>query len=218
MMRIITILLLCCLLVPGYSTDGLSKETWEELVKDINYTEEYKEFEKDTTKNEKESQTEITPREFKSPAGLKTVVLVVIGAILLALVVFLILSIARAKTPTNINTKINIEEVDDPSQHKVSDLERYLLEAIESGDYRLALRIQFLMLIKALNEANLISWKKDKTNFDYYHELLEKPYQANFRSLVLVFEKTWYANYTIDRASYQNLTIQFNEIHQTIQS
>jgi len=216
MIRLISITLLCCLFNVSYSNDDLSKDTWNELVKEIDYTERYKEFKKDTTKQDEESL--IAPREFNSPAGLRTIVLVFIGVILLTLVVLLILSIARAKTTTNINTKINIEEVDDPNVHKLSDLELYLLEAVESGDYRLALRIQFLMLIKALNEKELIIWKKEKTNFDYYHELFEKPYQKNFRSLVIIFEKTWYANYAINLESYQSHTLKFNEIHQTIQS
>lgn len=214
MIRLTGILFLFVLCNICYATDGLSKETWEELTKEIDYTETYSEFQKDTT--EKRNEIHFSPREIRNPQTLKIFVLILIGAILLALVVILIISLSKANITTSVRTKIAIEEIDDPSQHQLSDLEKFLLEATEAGDYRLALRIQFLILIKALNDSEIITWKKEKTNTDYYYELINKPFHANYKVIVTMFEKSWYANYPVNSNTYSELSKKFNNIKESI--
>lgn len=217
MIRLIFISIMCLMVNSILANDGLSKDAWNELTSEIDFTENFKEAKRDTTPEEKK-EPNFTPRQFKSTASIRTVILIVIGIVLLALVVALVLSMSSIKATTNLKTKAHIEDVDDPTEHNLSDLERYLIEALEEGDFRLALRVQFLMLIKALNEKRIINWKKEKTNFDYITELYQKSFQSEFKALVLIFEKSWYANYPINQETYHSALKKFNSIHQTIQS
>ena len=44
-------------------------------------------------------------------------------------------------------------------------------KACSKGNYRLAIRLMFLRLLKDLSEKNIIQYTQDKTNFDYLIQL-----------------------------------------------
>ena len=209
--------LACCHL---HANNNLDKRIWESTTGKYDYTETYKEFETDTTaKKDKTFESTTNNWQLGEKAQLfRVIVVVVIGALLLTLIILLIYSLSKIKPVHKISENPHIEEVDNPNQYKLSDLERYLQEALDSKNLRLAVRIHFLMLIKALEENNLISWKKDKTNRDYLRELTDMEYYDNIKALVSAFEKVWYANYTIQASTYQELSLNFKRTKEKIES
>ena len=44
-------------------------------------------------------------------------------------------------------------------------------KAVQAGNYRLAVRLLFLRLLKNLAEKNIIQYQQDRTNFDYLMQL-----------------------------------------------
>ncbi|MEY4927116.1 MAG: hypothetical protein RI894_1552, partial [Bacteroidota bacterium] len=89
---------------------------------------------------------------------------------LIALLLYLVSKSALFLGNATVNTEIiSLEDVENDLHE--SDLERFLRQALENGDYRLALRIYYLMILKALSLKELIAWKKDKTNNEYCREL-----------------------------------------------
>lgn len=212
----ITFLLLFAQML-GAQTPSL-EENWESITKDIDYTENFRESKPDTTKKTEQNKSIIRPKhEFKNPSLFKNSVLVIIGIALLVLIILLINSALNAKTPVKIKTSVLIEETDDPDVFQVSDLEKHLQEAVADENYRLAVRIRFLMLIKLLKDNNHIEWKNEKTNSDYCHEVSKHSYKQNFKYLINVFEKVWYANYKVDKAAYDFLAGKYSLIHQQIE-
>jgi hypothetical protein len=97
------------------------------------------------------------------------------------------------------------------------DIDSLLKKTQAAGDYRLALRIYFLGLLKKLNEVGFINWKKDKTNRDYLSELVsQQQYFEDVRKLTLVYERVWYGEHDLPVESYHQLVEAFNVIDQKL--
>ena len=106
---------------------------------------------------------------------------------------------------------IRIEDVENDLQE--SDLERFLRQSLEQSDYRLALRIHYLMILKALSQKEWIAWKKEKTNYEYCRELREKTtIYASFRDITGVFERVWYGANSVNKAEYERLQPLFKSV------
>ncbi len=65
------------------------------------------------------------------------------------------------------------------------NFQELIAKAIQNKDYRKAIRLHFLKLLKELTDKNLIKWQIDKTNNDYTIELAKSKYSAiNLMSLL----------------------------------
>ncbi|WP_201983010.1 DUF4129 domain-containing protein [Hymenobacter rubidus] len=88
----------------------------------------------------------------------------------------------------------NIHEVDFASR---------LAEAEAAGNWRLAVRLGYLELLKALSDRGLIQWQPDKTNHAYLAELpAAGPLRAGFREITRQFEFVWYGELALSGPLY----------------
>ncbi|HEX8516720.1 MAG TPA: DUF4129 domain-containing protein [Bacteroidia bacterium] len=83
-------------------------------------------------------------------------------------------------------------------------------ESIAKKDYRKAIRIHFLKVLKDLSDRRLIDWKIDKTNHDYSTELNTTPLSESFNELALLYDRVWYGDMHIDEERYNLLMPKFN--------
>lgn len=95
----------------------------------------------------------------------------------------------------------DIEEVDTVNGYK---------EALANGDYRSAIRWQFISVLQLLSKNETIDWQQEKTNRIYMRELRGKPQSRIFNTLVQIFENVWYGNHDIDESIFKELNIPFN--------
>ncbi|WP_245328349.1 DUF4129 domain-containing protein [Hymenobacter aquaticus] len=72
------------------------------------------------------------------------------------------------------------------------DFNALLAEAEAAGNYRLAVRLGYLAVLKQLTDRGLIQWQPEKTNHDYLRELTARPLRPAFRELTQQFEYVWY--------------------------
>ncbi len=93
---------------------------------------------------------------------------------------------------------------------------KLLGKAKESGDYRSAVRFEFLGTLKKLNDQSLIYFSMDKTNNDYFNELPETM-QLPFLHLKSSYEITWYGNTNPGLTAYETIENQFQNFNQKIQ-
>jgi hypothetical protein len=102
----------------------------------------------------------------------------------------------RAKGLEYDTTTENIHELDFASR---------LREAEESGNYRLALRLGYLQLLKLLSDQHLIDWQPDKTNHAYLRELASGRPAARpaFGELTRQFEYVWYGELPLPASLYR---------------
>ena len=87
--------------------------------------------------------------------------------------------------------------------------------AEENADYRRAVRLQYLWLLKRLADSETIDWKLNKTNRDYAHEIKDKALKRDFRRLSMIFDYVWYGDTTVDEESYSRTKELFMSVHQS---
>lgn len=99
------------------------------------------------------------------------------------------------------------------------EISRALQTAIEQGDFRLAVRIYYLGLLKNLNEGGKIEWKKDKTNLDYLAELFTKSYlYPEIRAVTVLYERVWYGERRVTSESFAWITTEFESLDQKMKT
>jgi len=114
--------------------------------------------------------------------------------ILVALIVYLIFSNVRTdkKVDKVLGDMEEIEDIED------IDADKAYKAALAAGNYRVALRMQFIRFLQLLNSKEEISWEREKTNRDYHRELKGSDLRSNFRELATIYERVWYGEEPLD--------------------
>lgn len=99
-----------------------------------------------------------------------------------------------------------------PTEIPKTELELLLEKAIAQEDYREAIRIYFIFIIRGLIKKDWIAWEKEKTNISYLNEMRDKPYFKEFESTVSVFEIVWYGERQLSREEYNLLEPRFKNL------
>lgn len=107
-------------------------------------------------------------------------------------------------------TIITIDNVD--AYIHETDLERFLREALEAGNYSLAVRLYYLQTIKLLSEKGAIQWAREKTNRDYLRETRDYRLGKEFREATRTFERVWYGNEALDAAGFAAVEPGFKQL------
>jgi hypothetical protein len=117
-------------------------------------------------------------------------------------------------------TKVTSEGFEVPVENiEDIDIELLLQQALSEGNFRMAVRLYYLRLLKKLNETGMITWKKDKTNRDYLTELFQREYHFDeIKKLTLSYEQVWYGEHGLTPDSFQRITSGFESVYQKIQT
>ena len=127
--------------------------------------------------------------------------ILIIAAIVL--IVFLLLKndIRALFYGKSASVSIDFKEFDEDI-HKIN-FDELIAVALSEKDFRRAVRLHFLKLLKELTDKNLISWKIDKTNNDYLMELANSKYTNHFKELAISYEYIWYGDFQLDETNFK---------------
>ncbi|MBW6483731.1 MAG: hypothetical protein K0B10_11815 [Vicingaceae bacterium] len=75
-------------------------------------------------------------------------------------------------------------------------------KAINEKNYKEAIRLSYLKVLKQLTDADLIRWEIDKTNLDYANELANSEYEFPFNKVTKVFEYLWYGDFELNSTQF----------------
>ena len=78
-----------------------------------------------------------------------------------------------------------------------ADYELLLEQAVKNNDARLAIRYSYMYLLQLLQDRELIKFRIDKTNYEYYSELSGSEYRNSFRQLSRQYEYAWYGKFNV---------------------
>ncbi|MCV6630895.1 MAG: hypothetical protein OIF50_13675 [Flavobacteriaceae bacterium] len=92
------------------------------------------------------------------------------------------------------------------------DLDSMSSEAYYNGNYRLAIRFEFLKLLQHLSQNSLINWEYHKTNQDYLAETQSTDIHDNFQTAVYTYEWIWYGDHPIEENIYHQTSRLFSQI------
>ncbi len=89
-------------------------------------------------------------------------------------------------------------------------------KAEASGNYRLAIRLMFLRLLKDMAGKNIIQYKQDRTNLDYLFQLHSTGYYNNFFRITRNYEYSWYGQFEVGEEAYRIVRNDFNQFDRQI--
>jgi hypothetical protein len=220
------LLLLLCLLLPWQAhlsaatgdTDrtGITESQWQQLSSDkaFSYVNE-REYAAKKTIEDKSFDTfwDSIIRFFAGPAGQ----VLLWGALFLVLA-YVVYYIAfskdsnfffRRSSKIKKKAETTVENLDDIAR---TDWDNLMQEAIKSGNYRNAIRYSYIRLLQLLQERQLITYRNDKTNFEYYSELGDTGYKQPFKQLSRQYEYAWYGHYAMPEQAFEQYLRDFDEL------
>lgn len=162
-------------------------------------------IEKKKRKNEKIS------RNFQTDSGfawMSTFLWVVIVGVFLAVVIYYMaesgLFRRRKKIKSDIEQDPSLEEM--PEDIFAISYQKEIDKAVAGGDYRLAVRLQYLRLLKHMAERNQIRYQQDKTNMDYLMQLYNTDYYHDFFRITRHYEYSWYGRFAVSPEAYRMIS------------
>jgi hypothetical protein len=134
------------------------------------------------------------------------VIIVVIFLAVLAWYLFRNNIISKKQTVFN-------ERKEEISEENIFDIkyEKEIEKAIRASDYRLAIRLMYLRLLKDLSKKNIIQYKQERTNFDYLSQLYSTGYYNDFFRLTRNYEYAWYGKFDISTDAFSVIKNEFEK-------
>lgn len=148
-----------------------------------------------------------------------TVLKWVIYVLMAALIIYLITKLFINERFDALFTKKakSILDIELAEQHiEQIDFEALLSKAITDKEFRLAVRYQFLLLLKKLSQRELINWHFEKTNLDYQKEIKEPRLKTGFKDLSYLYDYIWYGEQPIDEKGFLQAKVRFDSMNQII--
>lgn len=87
-----------------------------------------------------------------------------------------------------------------------------LLQQATAGNRQLAIRYAYKQLLQLLQHNQLIQYRHDKTNQEYYYELKSNDYRQAFRQLSRTCEYAWYGGYAVTPEIWQQFGDTFSHL------
>ena len=132
------------------------------------------------------------------------------------------LAIYLAGSKVGLFRKKNILRDNQPGQEQMPEdifainYQKEIDKAVDQANYRLAVRLQFLWLLKNMSDRNLIRYTQDKTNFDYLSELQPTHFYNPFFRATRNYEYSWYGLFPVSREGYQTIKRDFDLLQQQL--
>ena len=83
------------------------------------------------------------------------------------------------------------------------DIKKLIEKALENSDYRLAVRYYYLLILKRLTDVEIIEYEFDKTNSDYFKEIISDTMNIGFKKATNLYDYIWYGNFSVTKDDYQ---------------
>lgn len=97
-----------------------------------------------------------------------------------------------------------------------TDFEAAIKKAYANENYKEVVRYYYLFALNKLDEAEIIRWKKGKTNYEYLYEVQDSAMRENFSSLNYYFEYAIYGEFEVTEVLARSSASLFDKINQSI--
>ena len=99
---------------------------------------------------------------------------------------------------------------------KGTDFQSFINQAYANKNYRDVVRYYYLFALNRLDAAEIIRWKKGKTNLEYLYEVENENIKSHFSSLNFYFEYAVYGEFEITESLAKSSEALFHQINESI--
>ncbi|QAA80233.1 DUF4129 domain-containing protein [Aequorivita sp. H23M31] len=99
---------------------------------------------------------------------------------------------------------------------KNKDISELIEKALVDGNYRLAIRYYYLLVLQKLTEAEIINYESDKTNSEYISEITSEELKAGFRKATNLYDYVWYGNFAVTETDFSKAQPVFSSLKKLI--
>mgnify|MGYP006155376287 FL=1 len=141
---------------------------------------------------------------------------IVLGLVLIAVIIYQVIKNTKGSlTSENAleNPDLAFENIENINTINF-DIE--ITKALNTLNYKLALRLMYLKALKILSDKEYINWDVSKTNSQYYQEIKNPDIKTQFINLTYKFEYAWYGNLPVTPSDFKVTQSQFLSFYQEI--
>lgn len=176
---------------------SFDSKTWEKATKGLDYS----------VRERKPKNKKPPPKRPQQPPKSENsrTLFIILGVILIAIIIALVIAAVTGHlSPKNNKVKglsVSINDIEENIFE--SDLQKFIRQALTSEDYRMAIRLYFLEILKELALQKKIKWKKEKTNRIYFYELQATDLSEEFGRLSVIFDRVRYGQTTFEKEDFE---------------
>ena len=139
----------------------------------------------------------------------------IFAGIFLGVIIFVILKLSGLDLKMFLRKSRLVEVPYHELQENIHEInfEQEIQEAIDSENYRLAVRLLYLQTLKYLDDREIIYWQPEKTNETYLNEVQDPQKKALFAFLSRQFEYIWYGDFSIDTNHFKAVMDNFKQFN-----
>ncbi len=164
--------------------------------------------------NETAPEKKYTPVS-KNRSGLQTILLIIIITGFVGILAwYIITNNISFKKNKKLTKPVNPDEM--PEDIFAINYMNEVDKAVAQGNFRLAIRLQYLRMLKSMAERNIINYKQEKTNLDYMMELQPTIYYNNFFRTTRHYEFAWYGEFPVNQETYALVRRGFDDFEKQI--
>ncbi|UII31296.1 hypothetical protein LVD17_23675 [Fulvivirga ulvae] len=198
--------------------ESFDRHRWEEITKGIDYSPNKEEAKEREESDGKQSTTRTSEGGSIFPVGGQALQIIIITVFIVILIIII------SKLAGN-NLRLRSKEKAGGVQQSLEDIEENLMESdlmkwlkkvVEEKNYRLALRIYYLIIIKELATHGLINWRKEKTNMDYLYEMKGHDTYNYFEEITGIYQLIWYGEKDLGDKYLVEMSHKFRSYYQSI--
>lgn len=101
---------------------------------------------------------------------------------------------------------------------KGENLPQLMKEAVQNGNFRLAVRYYYLNELRKMDELKIIDYQYQKTNHDYFEEIEDETLKTEFILITRFYEFIWYGSFSVTEQDFRIAEKEFIRIDQSLQS
>jgi hypothetical protein len=140
---------------------------------------------------------------------------IVVGGFVTFLILYLFNKNVRLFRKKNKTIPTEEEEIETEDIFSIN-YQKEIDKAAANKNYRLAIRLMFLRLLKNLAERNIIQYKQNRTNFDYLLQLSATKYYHDFFRITRNYEYSWYGKFEVKENAYQIIREDFEHFESKV--
>ncbi len=92
------------------------------------------------------------------------------------------------------------------------DIPALIHQALQQRDYRLALRYSYLLMLKTLQDKELIEYQHEKTNQEYQKEIESPEIGRQFNRATHLYDFVWYGDFPMNQGQYAQAKTVFDKL------